>query len=155
LLSLGPALDARVANPFFGLITGGSLATATIPAHRLLRPYPEFSGRSNYNALLVKLSQQFSSGLMLMSSYQWSKAIDNIGETESSPGGAADGFRDNQNFRIERSLAAHDLPIGKGKKLGGNMNRVANFAWWLAAFGITRPAHRRHVSPRTRRKFLP
>src|SRR5262245_39949748 len=75
---------------------------------------------------------------MLMTSYQWSKAIDNIGETEPSPGGAADGFRDSQNFRIERSLAAHDLPhsmvtafvyelpVGRNKKFGGGMNSIAN-----------------------------
>jgi hypothetical protein len=76
---------------------------------------------------------------MLLTSYQWSKAIDNIGETEPSPGGAADGFRNNQDFSIERSLAAHDLPhsmvtafvyelpVGKGKLLGSGMNRIADF----------------------------
>ena len=148
LLSMGTALDVRVNNPFFGLITSGNLATAQLPLHRLLRPYPEFDtvtrntqtsgGSSSYNAMLLKLSKQFSSGLMLQTSYQWSKAIDNIGETEPSPGGAADGFRDNTNFRIERSLAAHDLPhsmvtavvyslpLGRGKRFFGNMNRVAD-----------------------------
>ena len=158
LLSMGPALDARVNNPFFGLITGGNLATAQLPLHRLLRPYPEFDtvtrnsqtpgGSSSYNALLMKFSKQFSSGLMVQASYQWSKAIDNIGETEPSPGGAADGFRDNTNFRIERSLAAHDLPhslvtaavymlpFGRGKRFGGNMNRFVDvFAggWQLSS----------------------
>ena len=148
LLSMGTALDTRVNNPFFGLITGGNIATAQIPRHRLLRPFPEFDtvtrnsqtpgGSSSYNALLVKLSKQFSGGLMLMTSYQWSKAIDNIGETEPSPGGAADGFRDNSNFRIERSLAAHDLPhsmvtalvysvpVGTGKRFAGHINRFAD-----------------------------
>jgi hypothetical protein len=161
LLKMGPALDTRVNNPFFGLITGGNLATAQLPMHRLLRPFPEFDtvtrnsqtpgGSSSYNALLLKLSKQFSGGLMLQSSYQWSKAIDNIGETEPSPGGAADGFRDSTNFRIERSLAAHDLPhslvtavvyelpLGRGKLFGGNINRVADLiagGWQLA--GILR-----------------
>ncbi len=120
LLAMATALDQRVSNPFFGLITSGNLAPAQLPLHRVLRPYPEFDtvtrngqtpgGSSSYNSMLVKISKQFSGGLMLMSSYQWSKAIDNIGETEPSPGGAADGYRDNTNFRIERSLAAHDLP---------------------------------------------
>ena len=78
LLSMGTALDARVNNPFFGLITGGNLATAQLPLHRLLRPYPEFDtvtrnsltpgGSSSYNALLMKLSKQFSSGVMLTAS---------------------------------------------------------------------------------------
>lgn len=148
LLALGSQLDARVPNPFFGYITAGNLATATLPYHRLLRPFPQFDavnrngqtsgGSSSYNALLLKLSKQFSSGLMLISSYQWSKAIDNIAETEPSPGGAADGFRDSSNFRIERSLSAHDLPhsfvsafvyelpIGRGRALGTDMNRFLN-----------------------------
>ena len=106
---MGSQLDSRVPNPFFGYIANGNLATATLPYHRLLRPYPQFDavnrngqtsgGSSSYNAMLLKLSKQFSGGLMLISSYQWSKAIDNIAETEPSPGGAADGFRDNSNFR--------------------------------------------------------
>ncbi|MBI3210557.1 MAG: TonB-dependent receptor [Candidatus Solibacter usitatus] len=149
LLSMGTALDTRVNNPFFGLITGGNLAAAQLPRHRFLRPFPEFDtvtrnsqtpgGSSSYNAMLLKLSKQFSSGLMLLTSYQWSKAIDNIGETEPSPGGAADGFRDSSNFRIERSLGAHDLPhsmvtaivyalpFGRGKHFGGGMNRAVDF----------------------------
>jgi hypothetical protein len=161
LLSLGPALDAKVNNPFYSLITAGNLASAQLPMNRLLRPFPEFDtvtrnsqtpgGSSDYNALLAKLSKQFSSGLMLTTSYQWSKCIDNIGETEPSPGGAADGFRDSYNFRIERSLCAHDLPqsmvsafvyalpFGRGKRFGNNMNRFADLfvgGWQLS--GIVR-----------------
>lgn len=158
LLSMGAALDVRVNNPFFGLITGGNLAAAQLPQHRFLRPYPAFDtvtrngqtsgGSSSYNAMLLKVSKQFSGGLMLMTSYQWSKTIDNIGETEPSPGGAADGFRDNTNFRIERSLSAHDLPhsfvtavvyrlpVGRGQHFGANMNRFADVfigGWQLSS----------------------
>ncbi|MBI3678796.1 MAG: TonB-dependent receptor [Acidobacteria bacterium] len=148
LLALGSQLDVAVNNPFFGFITGGSLASRTVPRHRLLRPFPQFDsvsrsgqtpgGSSSYNAMLVKLTKQFSSGLMLLSSYQWSKCIDNIGETEPSPGGAADGYRNSRDFRIERSLSAHDLPhsfvtafvydlpVGHGRRFAGGMNRVAD-----------------------------
>jgi hypothetical protein len=148
LLSLRSQLDVRVPNPFNNIITVGNLAGPTIPYHRLLRPFPHFDtvtrnaqtpgGSSSYNAMLLKLSKQFSTGLMLISSYQWSKAIDNIAETEPSPGGAADGFRDNRNFRIERSLSAHDLPhsfvtafvyelpFGRGKRFGGTVPGFIN-----------------------------
>lgn len=148
LLSLGNALTQQVPNPFFGFIQGGALSGRTVPRQRLLRPFPHFDsvnrsnqvggGSSSYNALLAKVTKQFSSGLMLMSSYQWSKAIDNIGETEPSPGGAADGYRNNRDVGIERSLSAHnlphsfvtavvyDLPVGRGKALGANMNKVLN-----------------------------
>jgi hypothetical protein len=148
-LSLGAALDQRVPNPFYGIVRDGFLNTPTIPYQRLLRPFPQFDavtrnahtpgGSSSYNAMLLKLTKQFSSGLMLLSSYQWSKAIDNIGETEPSPGGAADAFRDNGNLRIERSLSAHDLPhsfvtafvydlpFGRGKAFGGSLPGSVDF----------------------------
>ncbi|MBM3736323.1 MAG: TonB-dependent receptor [Acidobacteria bacterium] len=161
LLSMGAALTQQVTNPFFGHIVGGALSGRTVPRQRLLRPYPHFDsvsrsnqtsgGSSSYNALLMKLSKQFSSGLMLMSSYQWSKAIDNIGETEPNPGGAADGYRNNRDISIERSLSAHnlphsfvtafvyDLPVGRGKMLGGGVNRLldAVIGGWQTA-GIVR-----------------
>ncbi|MBL8218781.1 MAG: carboxypeptidase regulatory-like domain-containing protein [Bryobacterales bacterium] len=145
-LALGSALDRAMPNPFFGVITTGALAGPTIPYHRLLREYPQFNtvtraaaspgGSTSFNAMLVKVTKQFSSGLMLMSSYQWSKCIDNIGETEPSPGGAADGIRNFKDLSIERSLSAHDLPhsfvtafvydfpFGRGRKYGAGINRV-------------------------------
>jgi hypothetical protein len=158
-LSLGPQLDRLVPNPFYGLAPAGTfLASATIPYFRLLKPYPQFDavsrnsqtpgGSSEYNAMLINFQHQFSTGLMLMSSYVWSKAIDNIAETEPSLGGAADSFRDSQNFNIERSLSAHDipyswvtsavydLPFGKGRKYGSSMNRFFNgaFGGWQMSF---------------------
>ena len=147
-LSLGAQLDQQVPNPFFGIITSGVLSSRTIPYNRLLRPFPEFDsvsrngntpgGTSSYNAMLVKVTKQFSKGLMVLASYQWSKAIDNIKETEPSLGGADDSFRNSYNFAIERALSAHDvphsfvtsmvydLPFGRGRTLGANMNRVAD-----------------------------
>jgi len=149
-LAMGSALDRAVPNPFFGIITAGALAGQTIPQHRLLREFPQFNtvtrgpaspgGSTSFNALLVKVTKQFSSGLMLMSSYQWSKCIDNIGETEPSPGGAADGIRNFKDLSIERSLSAHDLPhsfvtalvydlpFGRGRKFGAGINRVVDAA---------------------------
>lgn len=147
-LALGNALTENVANPFFGRIVGGVLAGRTIPRHRLLREYPQFDtvsrsnqtpgGSASYNAMLIKVSKQFSSGLMFLSSYQWSKAIDNTGETEPNPGGAADGYRNSKDISIERSLSAHDLPhsfvtafvydfpFGRGRRFGGSLGRAAD-----------------------------
>jgi hypothetical protein len=131
LLALGPALDVRVANPFFGLITSGNLATAQLPAHRLMRPYPEFD-TVNRGATARLRGGQFqlqcsagqalqktvlSGGLMLMTSYQWSKASDNIGETEPSRRRGGRLPRQPETFRIERSLAAHDLAAQYGNGL--------------------------------------
>jgi hypothetical protein len=149
LLSMGAALDRQVPNPFYRFITSGVLAGATVPQHRLLRPFPHFSnvsrngqtpgGSSSYNALTAQLTQQFSGGLLALISYQWSKGIDNIAETEPSLGGAADGIRNNRDLSIERSISAHhiphslvasavyDLPFGRGRQFGSAMPRVLDY----------------------------
>lgn len=68
-LSMGNALLDPVTNPFFGVITSGSLSGATIPRGQLLRPFPEYTsvsdvqppaGFSSYNALTVSASRRFS-----------------------------------------------------------------------------------------------
>jgi hypothetical protein len=146
LLSLGADLDRQVANPFYGIITAGVLSSRTLPYNRLLRQFPEFDsvsrnsntpgGSSSYNAMLVKLTKQFSRGLLLLTSYQWSKAIDDIKETEPSLGGADDAFRNSFNFSMERALSAHDiphsfatslvydLPFGRNRRFGSHMNQA-------------------------------
>jgi hypothetical protein len=101
--------------------------------------YPKYSymqevnsiGNGNYNAMVVKFIRQFTSGLHIMANYTWSKGMSDA--TEGSNGTL------NQNkscFRcdwgmttsnIPQSLvisAVAQLPLGRGKKFGGNMNRV-------------------------------
>lgn len=148
-LSMGNQLNAQVANPFFGVIPpsqGGTLAGRTVPLWRLLVPYPQYAGVSlsgstpaataSYNALIAKVNKRFSNGLNMIISYQWSKTIDTASETQGWEVG--DGLRDSYNWDLERSISAHDiphsfvltslyeLPVGRGKALGGSMNSVAN-----------------------------
>lgn len=101
--------------------------------------YPKYSymqevnsiGNGNYNAMVVKFLRQFSNGLHIMANYTWSKGMSDA--TEGSNGTL------NQNkscFRcdwgmttsnIPQSLvisAVAEIPIGRGKKFGANMNRV-------------------------------
>ncbi|MCC7342814.1 MAG: TonB-dependent receptor [Bryobacterales bacterium] len=145
LLSMGDALNQQVPNPFFGYITSGNLSGRTVPRHRLLRLYPQFDsvsrsgetpgGSSSYNAFLAKITKQFSQGLTLLASYQWSKAIDNLAEGEP---GLSDGFRDYSKVWIERAISAHDiphnfvttfvydLPFGRGRRLASDLHPAAN-----------------------------
>jgi carboxypeptidase family protein len=146
-LSMGAALDAQVPNPFFGLITSGSLSGPTVPANQLLRPYSQYTdiepsrslpgARANFDSLGIRFSQQFKSGLTLLSSYQWSKTLDDASEDQgwSIWNGQ---WRDYYNRKMEYSISSHDvpqsfvtslvydLPVGRGKKFGGNMGGVAN-----------------------------
>jgi hypothetical protein len=145
-LSLGAQLDAPVNNPFFGLIPSGILAGRTIPQNRLLRPYPQFTAvnlsgdtpgaTSSFNALVVRYNWQIAGGLNLLTTYQYSKAIDNASEWQGWE--VSDTMRDYYNHRVDRSISAHDLPhsfvnamvydipVGKGRKYGAGMNKIAN-----------------------------
>jgi hypothetical protein len=137
-LALGSALTQSVANPFFGLITTGTLSQPTVTESQLLRPYPQFTGvtipsasygASTYHSLQVKLDKRFSHGFNLLVAYTWSKLLDDVagslgtGESVSSP-----GIQDFYNRRGDRSYATFDvpqyiaingnfeLPFGPGKK---------------------------------------
>jgi len=159
-LSMGSALDAQVANPFAGLITSGNLSGSTVPMNQLLRPYPQYAdieparslpgAKANFDSLGIRFSQQFKSGLTLLSSYQWSKTLDDASEDQgwSIWNGQ---WRDYYNRRIEYSISSHDvpqsfvtslvydLPVGKGKKFGSNMGGIANsvVGGWQVASVLT------------------
>lgn len=144
--SLGAGLDAPVTNPFFGIIPTGVLSGRTVPQQRLLRPFPQFTAvnlsadapgaSSSFNALVLRYNWQISGGLNLLTTYQWSKAIDNASEWQGWEVG--DTPRNYYDLKPDRSVSAHDLPqsfvnalvydipVGKGRKFGGNMPAVAN-----------------------------
>ena len=151
-LSLGTTLNQTVPNPFYGIIpasAGATLSGPTVPRWRLLVPYPQYTGVnldisnpggfSSYNALVARFTKRFSSGLNLIASYQWSKAIDDTSEGQSWEVNDP-GPRDIANWKLERSISAHDipqavaltmlyeLPVGKGKPFGANMHPVAEAA---------------------------
>ena len=143
-LSLGEDLNTQVDNPFFGVISSGPLAGPTVPRHRLLRPFPHFNNvnsnqeikgaTSSFNAMFTKLTMRVSDDLTVLSSYQWSRALDDASEDQGW--GVNERFRDIYNGDLDYSVSAHDmphsfvtsviyeLPVGKGKKFGANMGKV-------------------------------
>lgn len=144
--SMGAALDAPVANPFFGVIPTGVLSGRTVPQQRLMRPHPQFTAvnlsvdapgaSSSFNALVLRYNWQVSGGLNLLTTYQWSKAIDNASEWQGWE--VADTVRNYYDLSLDRSISAHDLPqsfvnalvyelpVGKGRKFGADLHPVAN-----------------------------
>ncbi|MBS1827879.1 MAG: TonB-dependent receptor [Acidobacteria bacterium] len=145
-LSLGAQLDQAVPNPFFGAITTGVLSGATIPRQRLLRPFPQFTSvgvtadvpgsSSSFNALVVRYNWQIAGGMNLLTTYQWSKAIDNASEWQGWE--VADTLRNYYDNSMDRSISAHDLPqsfvnalvyelpVGKGRRFASDMHPVAD-----------------------------
>ena len=142
-LSLGPALDNPVANPFYGIVNPNSYLgyTQTISYNELLRPYPQFTqiqytrslpgARSAFDALNVKFNQSFSNGLSLLVTYQFSKALDN-GPEDFFGWATNNVWRDAYNTKLDYAISSHDvpqsfatalvydLPYGKGKKWGSD-----------------------------------
>ncbi|HVG39076.1 MAG TPA: hypothetical protein VM870_07310, partial [Pyrinomonadaceae bacterium] len=145
-LSLGNALFEQVPNPFFGVIEGDVAADPTIARYQLLRPFPQFTDVSltrsipgasaNFNALTAKFTKQFSNGATIVSSYQWSKNIDNASEDQGWA--INDAWRDQYNLNLERSISAHDvpqsfvtslvydLPVGRGRQFGADLPRAVD-----------------------------
>jgi hypothetical protein len=138
-LSLEAQLLQQVPNPYYGLVATGSLAAPTIPYGQLLRPFPQYTGfqytnaadgNSSYNALQMKLEKRFTSGGTILVSYTRAKLITDMEQQAAFTNGVgAYQVQDNYNLRVERSLAAYDipnnlivsyvydLPIGKGHTL--------------------------------------
>lgn len=146
-LALRAQLDQPVANPFYGVITDPNsyLSGPTVLYNQLLRPFPEFGdlqwnrsfpgASSAYDALTLKFTKQFSNGLSLVSSYVWSKALDN--GSEDFIGWTIGGqWRDSYNPKLDYAISTHDvphsfvtalvyqLPYGKGKTWGSGASPV-------------------------------
>jgi hypothetical protein len=149
-LAQGAALLAKVANPFYGHITasGCGLDGATVPAFRLLMPYPEFCSIHNdnppgsfstYNAAEITFRHRWAQGLQLGVSYTISKYIDNsAGVGEWANVGYGPPIRNWYDLSAEKSLDANDipqslvvnyvyqLPVGHGKHFASNLHGIGD-----------------------------
>lgn len=145
-LALGKNLQQQVPNPFYGLISTGTLAQPTVQQGQLLLPFPQYTSvsattpsnrDSTYHSMQMKMEKRFHGGGTVLVAYTWAKII---GDTETvtswlDPTGT---IQDYNNLRLERSLSGsdvpqhvvisyvNDLPIGKGHRLLGNVSGVAD-----------------------------
>ena len=123
-LALGPALQQRVANPFFGTIPRSStLGDPTMTVAQLMKPYPEYTtvalyrnnvGNTHYKGVSLKLDQRFSRGLSYLVSYTRSTLIDDASSVfdASILTGPLANFpvADSYNRRLERDYSTGDIP---------------------------------------------
>lgn len=140
-------LAQTVTNPFAGLAPGSQINGATIPRAQLLRRFPQYLsvnlsrphiGRSDYNALQLNLQKRFSDGWSALVNYTWSKLLDTggvgSGASFTDPTNSDDIFNFDEEYsystldvphRITAS-STYDLPFGKGKRFGKDLNGFAN-----------------------------
>jgi len=93
-------------------------------------------GFGNYEGMTVNLNKRYSNGLQFTAAYTYGHVLANTGTTLS--GATGFGILDPRNYSSSYSSAAwdlrhnfvssfsYDIPFGRGKKFGGNMNRAVN-----------------------------
>jgi hypothetical protein len=139
--ALGNQLLTLVNNPFYGIVTTGTLAQPQVQYGQLIRPYPLWQnvasdgiaiGNSEYEALQVSFTKRYTSGVSLIAGYTWSKLMSDISDGTWSTAGS---IRSYYCVQCEHSPGAYDvphrftlsavgeLPFGKGKMFGKNWNR--------------------------------
>lgn len=137
-LALGQGLFEQVKNPFYGLITTGTLSAQTVQRGQLLRPFPQFTSvgaaampnrSSIYHAFQFKLEKRFAQGGNLLFSYTGGKTISDASTLTGWVEPTTSTRRcSNNNLRDCRTLSpwdvaqrgvvsyVYDLPFGKGKQ---------------------------------------
>jgi hypothetical protein len=128
-------LSTNVPNPFLGLVPGTSLNTATlITREQLLRPYPEFGninmannqGYSWYHSLQTSVQKRFAKGFTVLGTYTFSKfmqATDYLNAQNLRPTEMISDVDTPHRFSMS---SIWELPFGKGKAVGGNVNKVVS-----------------------------
>jgi hypothetical protein len=146
-LSMGTALLQAVPNPFYGIITNGSLAGQTIPESQLLKPYPQYTGvtrvapafgNSHYEALQMQLEKRTSHGVTALMAYTFAKNLSDLTNADNPYNRQAE--RSYASFDVPQRLTtmvAWDLPFGRGRRFGANAPRAVNFVaggWTISNF---------------------
>jgi len=139
-----------------------SKTTLAVDQPRSAFPFPNFlslpdratSAQANYQSGQAELSHRFSRGLSFDTAYTYAKNLsDNQGSygTFSAPTFVDEQGGYNATYSYDRhidygnvtgtrrhrflSSGVYELPVGRGKRFGGNMNRLANLAiggWQLS-----------------------
>ncbi|MBI4877967.1 MAG: TonB-dependent receptor, partial [Acidobacteria bacterium] len=127
-------LSAQVANPFYTLpeFAGTGLGNQRVARSSLLSPFKHFSGVSTtqyfgyswYHSLQVAAQKRMTRGFTIQVNCTWSKfmeATDRLNETDPY----LEHVISDQDFPMRLTVSGiYELPIGRKRALGGNMNRL-------------------------------
>ncbi len=143
---LGARLNARIPNPFLGLIPAPSaLAGPTVTVAQILNPYPQFGninlnrspgGKSSYHSLQLSGNKRFSGGLNFQFAYTFSKQIETLRYIETSDPAPSKMIGQFDNPHRFSSGIIYELPFGKGKFASGlgAVNKVIGGWQWSAMY---------------------
>ena len=143
----GELITSRVPGPFLGGGTPGSLYLAdniNFGGKQTLAGTNMSNSDQSYNALQAVLQKRMSNGLQAQVSYTWSKCMSNSpgyfgtgwGSTGATSSGGQPGWENIYNPRLDwgpcyydqthilTSYVTYQLPFGRGKQFGHDMNPV-------------------------------
>lgn len=113
-------------NPIYG---------ANITRGQLFRPFPQFgdinivqpAGYSWYHAMQTRIERRFSAGFTIQYSHTWSKAMEATQFLNPADPMPTEVVAALDRTIAQRASAIWELPFGRGRKWGGNMNRALDF----------------------------
>jgi len=145
--SLGSRLNARVRNPFLGLIPQPSaLAGETITVAQMLNPYPHFGsinhvrtmgGTSYYNSLQIGANKRFGHGLTAQFAYTLSKLLETLRYIETSDAKPSQSIGQFDNPHRFSTGIIYELPFGGGQKFRANnvvVDKIIGGWQWSAMY---------------------
>jgi len=119
-LAQGTALQQLVPNPYYGVITNGSLSASQVQRGVLEMNYPQFTGvtgmtnwaGSNYQAFVVTAHRQFVNQFFLLATYTFSKLLDsNLGNGENIYADSGSNAVQNwDDLKAEKSVSTSNMP---------------------------------------------
>ena len=147
----------RIANPLAGLLPANpALNGATIPRANLLVAYPQYAGigmssipagSSRYDSLQASVQRRFRGGYLFQVNYTISKTLERLTMLNPNDYNAADPARTGLEKRLSafdapRKLSVvgvYELPLGRGKRVGGSMPLLANLVagGWKLGWNVT------------------
>jgi hypothetical protein len=109
----------------------------------MLRPYPHFGsvtfsdpvGYSWYHSLQSRVEKRMAKGFTLQVSYTWSKAMDATTFLNGADPMPYESLADIDRTHRVAGSGIWELPFGKGRKFGSQMNPIAEFlvgGWQLS-----------------------
>ena len=127
-------LSATIPNPFRNLVPGGStLNTATtITRGQSLLAFPQFTnlwvqeynGSNRYTSLQLQINKRFATGVTMNATYTYSNLREKVGYLNPSDTLLEDRISEFDRPHRFTFAGVYELPIGRGRLLGNNMNRV-------------------------------
>ncbi len=159
------SLTGLVTNPFRGLVPQSDIGLngTTVARQQLLRPFPEFGrirtrrddGSAIYHAGQFRIERRFTRGFTLLTSYTWSKTMEEV------------FFLNDSDTNYERRISENDiphrlvvsgiweLPFGKGRRWGNGWNGFIDaFLGGWQAQGIYQRQSGRPINLETRNIYF-